>query len=256
LPNTARYTYPISKEKSAKIQASAFRNNNNLLKPIEGIEYEKLSFINESRVNNVKEFLKQFKSYNEFKLYIDGLLNDLSFGIDSKKFEKAMQDVGELLGYISQRPDQEIRKGPDNLWCGEGDQYLLFECKNEVSESRGAITKVEAGQMNNHCGWFDSKYGKHVTVSNFMIIPTKDLVYEADFTHEVKIIRRNGLKRFKDNIRGFVSELDKYEWNTISSESLQKYLDLHKLNMDSFEKEYSEDYYHRQSKNIDKEVER
>lgn len=50
-----------------------------------------------------------------------------------------------MLGYISQRPDQEIRKGPDNLWCASNKKYAIFECKSEVDENRGAIKKSEAG---------------------------------------------------------------------------------------------------------------
>lgn len=38
-------------------------------------------------------------------------------------------------------------------------QYFLFECKNEVDENRSEINKIEAGQMNNHCGWFADEYG-------------------------------------------------------------------------------------------------
>lgn len=79
----------------------------------------------------------------------------MSFGIEAVKFEAALKDVGALLSYVSQRPDKEIRKGPDNLWCGSNDHYLLFECKSEVSGTRQEITKHEAGQMNNHCAWFE-----------------------------------------------------------------------------------------------------
>lgn len=247
LEKLARYTYPFSKENSMRQQASAFRCNKNLLKPRDGVEYIKVSFINENRVNNIKNYIYQFNSYDEFKNHLNSVLDDLAFGIESNKFEEALKKVGAFLGFISQRPDQEIRKGPDNLWCGDGNQYLLFECKNEVSEGRAEITKREAGQMNNHCGWFDSKYGHNANVSIFMIISTKDLSYEADFTHDVKIIRKNSLRRFKDNIKGFVQELARYDFGTISSELIQKNLNNYKLNMDTFAEEYSENYFHRTS---------
>ncbi len=245
LEKQARYTYLFSKEESIKLQASAFKCNKNLLKPIYGVEYQKVFFINENRTKRIMYYIEQFNNYNEFKSHLTSLVDTLSFGIESKKFEKALKEIGEFLGFISQRPDQEIRKGPDNLWCGEDNHYLLFECKNEVSESRAEITKKEAGQMNNHCGWFDSKYGKNVSVSHFMIIPTKDLAYEADFTHDVKIIRKNRLRKFKNNINSFINDLSEYNLKTISSEVLQKKLNIHKLNMESFLEEYSEDYYHR-----------
>lgn len=173
------------------------------------------------------------------------MLDNLSFGIEAEKFESALKTVGELLGFVSQRPDNEIRKGPDNLWCGINNQYLLLECKSEVEEDRSEINKKEAGQMNNHCGWFDKQYGTETKVSRFLIIPTKNLSYYANFTHDIKIIRRGKLKQLKDNIRKFVRELKSYEFSEITDDTLQRFLDLHKLNDSDFANTYSEVYYHR-----------
>ena len=77
----------------------------------------------------------------------------------SEKFESALKDIGESIGFLSQRPDKEIKKGPDNLWCGVENQYFLLECKNEVEDTRSEINKHEAGQMNSHAGWFEDIYG-------------------------------------------------------------------------------------------------
>ena len=61
--------------------------------------------------------------------------------------------------------------------------------------------------MNNHCAWFEDQYGPNANVDRFMIISTKTLSYEGDFTHKVKIIRPNKLKILKDQIKGFIKEL-------------------------------------------------
>ncbi|WP_312702146.1 hypothetical protein, partial [Escherichia coli] len=70
-----------------------------------------------------------------------------------------LHNLGVSIGFVCQRPDKEIKKGPDNLWGDVDGQYFLFECKNEVDENRSEINKIEAGQMNNHCGWFADEYG-------------------------------------------------------------------------------------------------
>ncbi len=165
--------------------------------------------------------------------------------MEAEKFESALKSIGELLGFVSQRPDKEIRKGPDNLWCGINNHYLMFECKSEVEETREEITKQEAGQMNNHCAWFEEQYGSDTKVSRFMIIPTKNLSYYADFTHDVRIIRRGKLKLFKENINNFIKELKRYELSEISDETLQRLINLHKLNTVDFINSYSEEYYHK-----------
>lgn len=245
LQQLARYTYPTSIAKSIEIQKSAFKKNSQLLKPSSGIDYTKISYIHQDRLNNIRAYMRRFPGYSELFLSVNAILDNLSFGIESAKFEAALKDIGELLGYVSQRPDKEIRKGPDNLWCGSNNHYLLFECKSEVSETRQEINKHEAGQMNNHCAWFEDQYGQNANVDSFMIIPTKTLSYEGDFTHKVRIIRRGKLKNLKDQIEGFIKELKPFSLDEISDTTLQELLTLHHLNVEDFSEQYSEEYHHK-----------
>ncbi len=244
LQQLARYTYPTSIEKSNQIQKSAFKLNSQLLKPRTGIIYSQVSYINENRLNNIRKYLLKYPNYEELALAMKVILDNLSFGIEAKKFESALKEIGDLLGYISQRPDNEIGKGPDNLWCGVNNHYLLFECKSQVSENRSSISKTEAGQMNNHCAWFDNQYGTTVRIDRFMIIPTKQLSFEGDCSHKVRIIRKNKLRNLKNNIKNFIEELRPYNLNEILDETIQKLLDLYHLNVEEFYEKYSEEYYH------------
>ena len=139
----------------------------------------------------------------------------------------------------------EVRKGPDNLWCGANNEYCFFECKSEVEETRKEISKHEAGQMNNHCGWFEEQYGNTTPVGRYMIIATKELAYNGDFTHDVRIIRRGNLRKLKSNVKSFVRELKPYSLSEVSDETLQGLINSYKLNMNNFIDEYSETYYHR-----------
>ena len=80
---------------------------------------------------NFKRNISKYDSFEEFNLYINEVIENLSFGIAAEKFESALKKLGEILGYVSQRPDKEIRKGPDNLWCVSYKKYVFFEknCK-------------------------------------------------------------------------------------------------------------------------------
>ncbi|ONH63215.1 hypothetical protein A9Y58_01196 [Streptococcus parauberis] len=227
------------------MQKAAFKNNNQLLKPKSGIAYKKVSYINQNRLAKVRDFLVQFQNYGELQLATNEILDNLSFGINSNKFESSLQKVGEMLGFISQRPDKDIRKGPDNLWCGVENHYFIFECKNEVSDNREEINKHEAGQMNSHCAWFKSEYGDNVSVSRFLIIPTKNLSYHADFEHDVKIIRKGKLRDLKRNIKHFIDNLHSYSLPDISDDTLQKLLSEHHLDIEDLKIRYSENYYHK-----------
>jgi len=243
LQNLARYQYFISKTQSNDTQKSAFYINPKLLKPKDGVSYRRLSFINENRINRIKVWLKSYMTYEELSISVEAILENLSFGMPSEKFEAALKDVGDMLGFLSQRPDKEFKKGPDNLWCGVDDLYFIFEAKSEVENDREEIKKYEAGQMNTHCAWFDKEYGS-VPVIRTLIIPTKNLSYHADFTHEVFIMRRCKLRKLQQNIRSFVKEFKNYDINELSDEKIQKFIDTHGLGIESLRSEYSENYIH------------
>lgn len=239
----AHFMYPMSKVRANALQKSAFNINQSLLMPEDGVVYTKIEYINENRAKRIKKWLEQFANYEEMMISVNGTMSDLSFGIESEKFESAIKEVGELLGFISQRPDKEFKKGPDNLWCGVDNKYFLIECKNEVEDTRKEITKYEAGQMNTHSGWFEEMYGDAI-VNRFLIIPTRRLSYAATLTHEVKIIRKGKLRELKANILSYIKEFKLYSIKEISSEKIQEFLDHNKLSLESLTKIYCEDIVH------------
>lgn len=241
LQQLARYKYRTSKIESNEIQKSAFHNNLQLLKPREGISYKKMEFINQNRVKRIKDWMQKYGDYQEMMISVEGMLQNLSFGMPSEKFESALKDVGESIGFLSQRPDKEIKKGPDNLWCGVENQYFLLECKNEVEETRSEISKHEAGQMNTHSGWFESIYAD-AKCKRILIIPTIKLSYHANFTHPVEIMRKNTLNKLKHNVRNFFKEFAKYVLHEVSDPKIQQLVDAHYLDIASLTSMYSERY--------------
>jgi len=238
----ARYKFLQSKTESNSLQKSAFLKNNELLKPSEGITYKKLEFVNENRTKRISEWIKTHKDFQELMLSVDEVLSDLEFGTTAQKFEAAFKELGSMLGFLSERPDKEFKKGPDNLWCGVSNQYFIFECKSEVNVERQEINKHEIGQMNTHCGWFENQYNDS-PVKRILIIPTKNVSYHADFTHQVEIMRRGKLRNLRTNVKGFFKEFNKYEIDSVSDEKIQEFINTHKLDIPSLLSEYSEKYY-------------
>lgn len=224
-----RYKHSISKVEAAKLQNKAFTCNPQVMKPKDGISYNKISKINSNRIQQIKSWFGQFSSYEDIMLEVNDLLENMSFGMDSEKFEKSFEDIGKMLGFESHRPDKMIRKGPDNLWGIKNNTYIMWECKSEVIETRKSIHKYEVGQMNNHCAWFVNEYG-NVDVLRIMVIPTKVVAYEADFTHDVKIMRKNKLKLFKKSILNYLKEFKNYDIFNLSNEVITCALTHHELN--------------------------
>lgn len=238
----AKFYYDIDPKKSNELQIAAFKSNQQLLKPKDGISYETVSYINQNKINRIKSYLKKFDSYEDLKLTMNDIIENLSFGTKAEKFENALQDIGTLLGFISDRPDKSLGTGPDNLWCGIKDEFFLFECKSEVKKDRPTINKHEVGQMNNHCAWFEKAYDTEKIVNRFLIIPTKNLPYHADFSHDVKIIREKGLNRLRKNVQRFIDHLHKYHLSEIDDVTLEGLLEENHLNIKSLRNEYCEEY--------------
>lgn len=237
----ARYQYKHSKIDSNRTQNAAFSLNTQLLKPRTGAVYKKINYINESRLSRLKAWLAQFKNFEEVQLAVTSMTDNLAFGVSSEKFERAFKELGDALGFVTQRPDKDIKKGPDGLWCINNNRYLLIECKNEVDEKRDEISKHEAGQMSSHCGWFEENYGD-AECTRILVIPTSHLSYYANFTHDVKIMRNNSLRRLRDAYKAFISELKAYEISNISDAKLQELITYHGLSEQHLQSNYCEDY--------------
>ncbi|EGQ9821669.1 DEAD/DEAH box helicase [Vibrio parahaemolyticus] len=241
LQSMARYKYRTSKVDSNRFQKTAFQKNLQLLKPRDGVAYKKLEYINQNRISRIKNWISNHDCYESMMLAVEGMLQNLSFGMPSEKFESSLQELGEVIGFLSQRPDKEIGKGPDNLWCGVDDYFFLLECKNEVNEDRAEINKHEAAQMNSHCAWFESIYDNK-PCKRILIIPTKKLSYHGDFTHDVEVMRKGSLNKLKNSVKGFFKEFAKLNIHQVDDQEIQKFIDTHNLDLDSLKDKFTEKY--------------
>lgn len=219
----AKYTFINSEVDAAKHQYDAHYNNKYLFIP-ENFPYKKLGTINSTRIQMIREYIQRFDNYNDFKLFIDELCANFSFGVTAEKFEIAVKHLGEYLGFESQRPDQEYKKGPDNLWHSANGCYFLIECKDEVDLKRKEISKDEAGQMSNHISWFESEYPDAPSVTNLWIHPTNVLSNLADINKEIFVITPSKLDLLKKQIQKSAAEYQAIELKSVSDEVISRIL--------------------------------
>ncbi|HMH21542.1 MAG TPA: DEAD/DEAH box helicase [Puia sp.] len=238
LQEMARYSYNAQKSVSNNYQVQAYKLNRILLKPMYGIEFQKLK-INKGRNENILNRIKTHEAFEDLQMGINEILNSLSFGVKADKFEKALNDLGIYLGFACERPDKEQKKGPDNLWNVQDDTYILFECKNEVDEERSEIIKSETGQINNACAWFKTNYSSS-NVKNILIIPTKVVSAAAGFNEAVEVLRKKGLNTLKSNVRLFFEEFKAYELHSLTETQINDYLNLHHLTVNDILNRYAE----------------
>lgn len=239
LQEMARYLYSSKRIDSNHLQVEAHKKNPYLLKPQKGMQVTTLQPISQKRAEAIISFARDAGSYEQLAIAVGDILNNLAFGVKADKFEKAFDDLARILGFQGERPDKAWKEGPDNLWALRDGEYLLVECKSEVSLDRAEIHKDESVQMIKASAWF-AKHYKGVKVKRVLIIPTLKVSKAAAFTDDVEVMRDKSLSRLRKNVKDFFHEFEALDLGNISESKVQKLLDAHGLGTDSITSEYSE----------------
>ena len=86
-------------------------------------------------------------------------LTALESGIEdpkAKRFEVALQTLGQLLGFDAERPAKE-EAAPDGAWQDGSRAWILWEAKT-AEEPEGKISAEETRQANSHADWVRHNY--------------------------------------------------------------------------------------------------
>mgnify|MGYP002559988399 CR=1 FL=1 len=235
----ARYLYSKNKVESNKKQIVAHKLNNYLLKPREGMDLDNISFVNQNRINNIILWVKQFDNHDLLMIQLEETLANLQFGVKADIFERALNELGQILGFVVERPDKQRGEGPDNLWCVRDNDYILFECKNEVKEQREEMNKTEVGQINNSCLWFERIY--HSEYIPILIAPTNKVTSAGGFHKaQLGIMRKKQLNSLVNNTRMLFKEFRNLDIHDLLHTEVQTLLDVNHLSIDDLKKIYSE----------------
>lgn len=230
LQEMARYLYRSNRLESERLQKAAHNGNRLLLKPPSGVTVAKLTIVSHGRVERIISWVCKFEDYAQLNVSLSEILGRLVFGTKAEKFEQALNELSQALGFKGERPDKEWKEGPDNLWALDATQYILWECKSEVEITRLEINKREAEQMNRSSAWFE-KYYTGLKVKRIIVHPTKNIESAAAFTHEVEGMREIELKRLVRTIKEFFKSFESVNFRDLSAEHIQRLLDSHRLSI-------------------------
>jgi hypothetical protein len=235
----ARYLYTKNRSEGMALQVTAHRQNKSLFLPPDGYQFTKIEIKSEERLANIKQRLSEFDGFEDLLVFMDDILARLTFGTKAEKFESAIDAIGNILGFNTERPDKNWKAGPDNLWAVREGQYLFIECKSEVLITRAEILKEETGQFNNNIAWFKRFY-PGAEVKHTIIIPTKKINSNTGFNEEVYVLRQNGLKKLTSNVRSFILGLSNSDLQNLSIDSINQSLNRHSLSIDDILEKYFE----------------
>ena len=200
----AEYCNLYDKAEAQITQLSAARDNRRVLKPIAGIQYHKLRGKAFDQATQSSSFIiNKQPDPNKLIIEVDGVLNDIQFKENTaNRFEEALKNIARYIGFDSQRPEQEYKKGPDNLWGLGNSQYCVIECKNGAVVD--TINKKNCNQLNGSGEWFENQYDHTFKYTPIMIHKAFTFEYAASPKSNTRIMCEEGLNKFKTAVRSFI----------------------------------------------------
>lgn len=214
---------------------SAVSDNRRVMKPIAGIAHTKIT-APASQANACAAFMeKRFVDPNLLVLFTNALADDLKWDEDrTDRFEAAVRDLGLLVGFGSQRPDNEYRDGgPDNLWAVGGLQFFVIECKSGVKNDGRLISKDHCNQLLGSISWFKRNYDATCSYTPILIEPVNKFQSEASPSADMRIVDDERLKSLRDAVKSFgrsVAALGGYD----DTKAIAAQLDSHGLTASRF----------------------
>ena len=200
----AEYVNALNPAEAQQIQLSAVDLNRALVRPIHGITYRKLESGANSQAASASTFMeKQFLEKTDLILWVDALVEALVWGEEhSKRFERAVRDLGTFLGFGSQMPEDDYGKGPDNLWALGDLKYLVIECKSGATKAK-AISKHDCNQLTGSVVWFEKQYGQGVSAIPVMVHPKTQSENAATLHPDTRIVTEEKLEKLITNLRDY-----------------------------------------------------
>jgi hypothetical protein len=128
----AEYTNLYDKNSSQQILKSAKYDNAEILNPIEGIQFEKIASDLPEQSRLILEYINSNElTPNKLIYHAEGIMDNLKFQQrSSRRFEAAVKDVFNMLGFVARQPEHEVGKGPDDFVILGSGVYLVIPFKN------------------------------------------------------------------------------------------------------------------------------
>jgi hypothetical protein len=207
LQKCAAIEHHISPAESQKMLLAAYRHNANVLRPMEGVAYQKLSAHAGAQAAAIQKYHQsRFLEAADRLLYANQLIEDLVFhDVSSDRFEAAIDSLGAFIGIKGQRPGKLFDEGPDNLWALPEGSFLVIECKNNATSDNG-ISKTDAGQLDQAMTWFGTKYPA-ATGTAVIIHPHRKLGDGATAVCGMRVITEEELKKLRKALEAFAKAL-------------------------------------------------
>lgn len=206
----AEYVNHESPVEAQKVLLTGISENPHILRPLSGVTYKKIPTSVRTQAEASEEFVRsRFLEPNSFVIWAKALIADLTWDPENTEgFEAAMEALGFLLGFGSQRPDKTYKDGgPDNLWALTASTFFVIECKSGVEDPEKPVSKDYCNQLLGSESWFRARYGANTRVVLLIVHPSKKFGPEASPSASMRVLDIASLEKLKGAIDTFVKSV-------------------------------------------------
>ncbi|MFN0012133.1 MAG: DEAD/DEAH box helicase [Phycisphaerales bacterium] len=193
----AEYTHPASAVEAQQILRSAVQLNRQLIHPLAGIDYTRLSpQVGEQAVASLTYIREQFNKPNDLVVAANSISDRLAFRPNSyRQFHRAMREAALILGFGAQFPEADYGSGPDVLWAVGGLRYFVIECKNEATTD--TVNKKDCNQLAGSMNWFGAKYDTTCSAVPLLVHPAFAFEHAATPPPGARVMTSDRLPLFR-----------------------------------------------------------
>jgi hypothetical protein len=204
LQEVAAIQHQYDRTEAQKTLKYAKSLNRGVMKPIEGVSYQRLKPADADQAAQAHSFLhdEYAADGNALVVGVNAILDSLVFQPGTHDaFEDALEKLGNHLGFTAQRPEIEFGQGPDGLWNLGDTDFAVIEAKNGAISDQ--ISRGYCEQLGGSVAWFNANYPGVGIPKPIMFHPSRDTAKDATPPENARVVTQEKL----DELRAVVKSL-------------------------------------------------
>jgi hypothetical protein len=168
----------------------------------------------EPELNAFGRSLRDLLSYshgNKFEAEFSKVKNVLALidEGDPKQAEAGVRALGELLGMLATRPDNDEGTGPDVLWRDEANRRQVgFELKTD-KQNPATYYKKDISQAHDHLEWMERSSPDHAVLGLVFVGPAGKIHQAANPSANMSLCLVPALTSIRDDVLALIEDLRK-----------------------------------------------
>lgn len=124
-----------------------------------------------------------------------------------RQAEAGVRELGERLGFIATRPDNDINTGPDVLWLNELENQMVgFELKTDKEES-AIYFKKDISQGHDHLQWMSDSYGEYESLGLIYVGPDSNVDAVANPSNQMGLCQVERMESLGERLIALLEDL-------------------------------------------------